>query len=87
MFVVLIFIVLYWFRVLVFWFLFLHYHCHNAYFLILYVTELDDGKSSTGTPIFDGKNHGFWLRFSQNQSIDVNIMGQCTVSLSGGGRV
>ena len=37
------------------------------------VIELDDGKILTGNPNqFDGKNHGFRLRFSQqNQSIDM----------------
>jgi hypothetical protein len=30
-----------------------------------YIMELDDGKILTGNPIkFDGKNHGFRLRFS-----------------------
>ena len=36
------------------------------------VTELDDGKFLTGNPNqFDSKNHGFRLKFSQqNQSIE-----------------
>ena len=39
--------------------------------------ELDDGKIGTGKPIkFDGKNHGFRLRFSrENQSNDQS--GEC----------
>ena len=36
------------------------------------ITELHDGKIVKESPIFDGNNHGFRLRFSQeNQVIDL----------------
>ena len=35
------------------------------------IIELDDGENLQDTPIFDGKNHGFRLRFSRlNQSME-----------------
>ena len=50
---------------------------------IPHIIELDDGKIGTGKPNpFDGKKHGFWCRFSQqNQSIDHSFLDQGTALL------